>query len=57
MTPLGLLIFGLLSAGDSVPGSAAVRTADEPAIRLWINNSRQFREGEKAKRAGHGGSD
>ena len=49
MMSLGFFWLGVMAAPDSVPPVPAPAVADDPAIRLWMNNSRQFREGEEAR--------
>ena len=49
MMPLGWLATALLAAGDSIPLASVSVDAAAPPIRIWINNSRQFREGERAQ--------
>jgi hypothetical protein len=38
-----------LAVPGLAPPTGAPTVADDPAIRLWINNDRQFREGEEAR--------
>jgi hypothetical protein len=47
MMPLGFFWLGLMAAPEPVSTPAAEPAA--PPVRIWINNSRQFREGEKAR--------
>ncbi len=49
MLALGFFWLGLMAAGDSVPPTPVPAIAADGAIRLWINNSREFREGEEAR--------
>lgn len=48
MMPLFWFATALFAADDSIPRPPAAIDA-APPIRIWINNSRQFREGERAQ--------
>lgn len=50
MSALGLLLLTLVPAAE--PGSLLAQAGvgdPEPVLRLWMNNSRQYREGERAR--------
>lgn len=49
MMPVLWLASALFTGGDSIPVASASIDAAAPPIRIWINNSRQFREGERAQ--------
>jgi len=48
MTSLSLSLFVLAAVGPARP-VGSVPTATDAPIRIWLNNSRQFREGERAR--------
>ncbi len=49
MMPFLWLATALFAADDSIPQASASIDPAAPPIRIWINNSRQFREGERAQ--------
>lgn len=49
MNPLALLLLTLVPAGPDPLVGAAANADPEPVLRLWMNNNRQYREGERAR--------
>jgi hypothetical protein len=49
MTSLGILLLTLVPVSDPVPAPVPAAGGIEPVIRLWLNSSREYREGETAR--------
>jgi hypothetical protein len=49
MMTLGLFWLGLVAGDVPAPPVPPPTVGADPAIRLWINNSSQFRQGEEAR--------